>query len=124
MSFSLSLYTYLSPSKVCDGVGVFSLVHIPADTLIFKSKNAQKIRWGEVPEEVRGAMRNLTYYDKDGFWVDDDLDRLGAQYYINHSLTPNVSYNKDNGCLYATRDIKPHEELLDYYYPNEREWLT
>jgi len=33
-----------------------------------------------------------------------------------------VSYNKDNGCLYATRDIDANEELLDYYFPEEREW--
>ena len=67
-------------------------------------------------------MRNLTYYDDEGFWVDDDLDRIGPQYYINHSINPNVSYNKDNGCLYANRDILPDEELLDYYFPEEREW--
>ena len=124
MTFSLTLYTYLSPSKVCDGVGVFSLVPIPADTLIFRPKNAQKIPWLKVPEDVRVAMKNLTYYDEEGFWIDCDLDRIGPQYYINHSLSPNVSYNKDNGCLYAIRDIEPHEELLDYYYPNERDWLT
>ena len=69
-------------------------------------------------------MKNLTYYDSEGFWVDDDLDRLGPQYFVNHSTSPNVSYNKDSGCLYATRDIQPNEELLDYYFPEEREWLT
>lgn len=119
-----SLYTYLSPSTVCDGVGVFSLVKIPADTVIFKPKNREKILFSEVPDEVGDKMRELTYYDEEGFWVDDDLDRLGPQYYINHSLVPNVSYNKDNGCLYATRDIDANEELLDYYFPEEREWPT
>lgn len=124
MTFSTTLYTYLSPSTVCDGVGVFSLVRIPADTVIFRPKTGEKIRFSEVSEEVGNKMRELTYYDDEGFWVDDDLDRLGPQYYINHSLNSNVSYNKDTGCLYATRDIDVNEELLDYYFPEEREWLT
>lgn len=105
-------------------MGVFALVRIPADTVIFRPKSREKIRFSEVSEEVGKKMRELTYCDEDGFWVDDDLDRLGPQYYINHSLNPNVSYNKDTGCLYATRDIDANEELLDYYFPEEREWPT
>ena len=122
MSYNKTLYTYLAPSSVCEGVGVFSLVLIPVDTCIFVPKNREKIAFRDVSKEIGVAMRNLTYYDSEGFWVDDDLDRIGPQYYINHSTNPNVSYNKDTGCLYATRDILPNEELLDYYYPEEREW--
>ena len=122
MSYNKTLYTYLAPSTVCEGVGVFSLVFIPVDTCIFVPKNREKIAFHDVSKEVGVAMRNLTYYDDEGFWVDDDLDRIGPQYYINHSIRPNVSYNKDNGCLYATQDILPDEELLDYYFPEEREW--
>jgi hypothetical protein len=122
--YSLKLYTYLAPSKVCDGVGVFSLVPIPADTLIFKPEEMKKGMWWEVPEEIHDYLKSLTYYDEEGFWIDCDLDKLGPQYYINHSLSPNVSYNKDNGCLYSTRDIQPDEELLDYYFLEEREWHT
>ena len=120
--YSLKLYTYLAPSKVCDGVGVFSLVSIPADTLIFQPEKMKKGMWWEVPEEIHDYLKSLTYYDEEGFWIDCDLDKLGPQYYINHSLSPNVYYNKDNGCLYSTRDIQPHEELLDYYFPEERQW--
>ena len=122
MTYNKTLYTYLAPSTVCGGVGVFSLVFIPVDTVVFRPKIREKVLFKDVSEEVGVAMRNLTYYDSEGFWVDDDLDRLGPQYFVNHSTEPNVSYNKDNGCLYATRDIQPHEELLDYYFPEEREW--
>ena len=122
MSYNKTLYTYLAPSTVCEGVGVFSLVFISVDTCIFVPKNREKIAFHDVSKEIGVAMRNLTYYDSEGFWVDDDLDRIGPQYYINHSINPNVSYNKDNGCLYANRDILPDEELLDYYFPEEREW--
>jgi len=122
VSYNKTLYTYLAPSKVCGGVGVFSLVHIPGDTLIFKPDKMKKEMWWDVPEEIHDYLKSLTYYDNEGFWIDCDLDKLGPQYYINHSLSPNVSYNKDNGCLYSTRDILPNEELLDYYFPEEREW--
>lgn len=29
--YSLILYTYLAPSKVCSGVGIFSLIEIPGE---------------------------------------------------------------------------------------------
>ena len=117
--------TYLAPSTVCNGVGVFSLVSIPKDTIIFKpSAMTQKVPWGKVSLEIEKKVRELCYYDKDGFWIDDSLDRLGHQYYINHSHTPNVSYNHNNNCLYSMVDIEPDVELLDYYYPEERDWHT
>ena len=122
---NLELKTYLAPSTVCNGVGVFSLVSIPKDTIIFKpSAMTQKVSWDKVSPEIEKKMRELSYYDKDGFWIDDSLDRLGHQYYINHSHEPNVSYNYSNNCLYAMVDIEPGVELLDYYYPEERDWHT
>ena len=70
--------------------------------------------------ELRDYLDKLTYNG----WIDDDLQHLGQQYYINHSHSPNVSYDKNTGKLYAIRDIKKDEELTDYYYPGERDWLT
>ena len=121
----LELKTYLAPSTVCNGVGVFSLVHIPKDTIIFKpSPMTQKVSWDQVSLEIQEKIRELCYYDKKGFWIDDSLDRLGHQYYVNHSHTPNVSYNHLNNSLYSIVDIEPHTELLDYYFPEERDWHT
>jgi len=121
----LQLMTYLAPSTVCNGVGVFSLVHIPKDIIIFKpSAMTQKVPWDKVSPEIQKKMQELCYCDKEGFWIDDSLDRLGHQYYINHSHTPNVSYNSVNNCLYAMVDIKPDIELLDYYFPEDRDWHT
>jgi len=121
----LELKTYLAPSTVCNGVGVFSLVHIPKDTIIFKpSPMTQKVSWDQVSLEIQEKIRELCYYDKEGFWIDDSLDRLGHQYYVNHSHTPNVSYNHLNNSLYSIVDIEPHTELLDYYFPEERDWHT
>ena len=120
--YSLTLYTYLSPSKVCEGVGVFSLIDIPKDTCIFTPSKAQYVLWTDVDERIRGRIEMLTYCDADGFWIDNDLDKLGPQYYINHSHDPNVAYNKDTGKLYAIKDIPKGVELTDYYFPGERDW--
>jgi SET domain-containing protein len=123
INFDLNLYTYLAPSKVCDGVGVFSLVNIPEDTLIFSPGELVKILWSEVNENIHERIKTLAYFDNEGFWIDNDLSKLGQQYYINHSNSPNVAYNKDTGKLYAIRYIKKNEELTDYYFPGERDWL-
>ena len=123
MTFNLILKTYLAPSTVCDGVGVFSLVDIKKDTIIFKpSSMTQKVSWDKIDFKIMNKIKELTYYDSEGFWIDDSLDRLGHQYYINHSHTPNVSYNSVNNCLYAMVDIKAGIELLDYYFPEDRDW--
>jgi hypothetical protein len=124
VTFDLTLYTYLAPSKVCGGVGVFSLVDIPEDTLIFSPGPLMKILWSQVNEEIVERLKQLTYYDEEGFWLDSDLSKMGPQYYVNHSNKPNVAYNKDTGELYAIRHIKKDEELTDYYFPGERDWLT
>ena len=118
------LYTYLAPSHVCDGVGVFALTEIPQDTCIFSPDEIEKVMWTEVSEEQRTYLESLTYYDEEGFWIDCPLDRMSQQYYINHSHSPNVAYNKDTGELYSIRLIDKGEELTDYYFPKERNWHT
>lgn len=124
MSYNLTVYTYLAPSKVCDGVGVFSLVDIPKDTVIFEPKKCVQICEWQISSEIREYLEKMTYYDGNGYWIDDDLQRLGQQYYINHSHEPNVAYERSTGKLYAVRDILKDEELTDYYFPGERDWLT
>jgi len=124
LSYNLTVYTYLAPSKVCDGVGVFSLVDIPKDTVIFEPKKCVQICEWQISSEIREYLEKMTYYDGNGYWIDDDLQRLGQQYYINHSHEPNVAYERSTGKLYTVRDILKDEELTDYYFPGERDWLT
>ncbi len=120
--YNLQLLTYLAPSNVCIGVGVFSLLDIPKDTCIFTAEQSYKVLWSEINPEIRSRIETLTYCDDEGFWIDCDLNKIGPQYYINHSHSPNVAYNKDTGSLYAIRDIQKNEELVDYYFPGERDW--
>lgn len=120
--YDLDLYTYLHPSKVCTGVGVFAAIDIARDTCIFKPSRAEKVYWSMINRELIPRVQSLTNWDDEGFWLNSDLSRIGAEYYINHSQTPNVVYDHITHALYAMRDIQKDEELLQYYLPNERDW--
>jgi len=123
--YSLTLYTYLAPSKVCGGVGVFSLVDIPKGTVIFEPTNEVKVPWSSIPDNIHERVRSITLNDKYGFWIDCDLNKTYAAYYVNHTdENENVRYNYENGSWYATRDILKDEELLNTYEEDEKDWLT
>ena len=123
--YSLELYTYLAPSKVCDGVGVFALVNIPKGTRIFKSSKVIKLPWDSIPKDRYERIKSITLNDQEGFWIDCDLNKIYGAYYINHTEeNENVKYNYENGSWYAVRDILKDEELLNTYESEEIDWPT
>lgn len=125
--YSLELYTYLAPSKVCDGVGVFALVNIPKGTQIFKSSKTIKISWDSIPKDRCERIKSITLNDQEGFWIDCDLNKIYGAYYVNHTKeneNENVKYNYENGSWYTIRDILKDEELLNTYKPEEIDWPT
>ena len=113
----------MSCCELCDGVGVFALMDIPQDTLIFEPGWQVQEYDSEMPDEVRKYLSKMTYNNEKGYWIDDSLRNLGQQYYINHSHKPNVAYERGSGRLYAISDIIKDTELTDYYFPGERDWL-
>ena len=121
------ILTYLAPSKICDGVGVFAWIDIPKDSVIFPipdEKDFVKIPWSAVTDRAREKIEALTSAsDEDGFYTDVDINRFDISYYVNHSYHPNAYYDSTTGGLYAMRDIKMKEEILQFYPPNERKWL-
>ena len=122
MNYDLNLYTYLAPSKVCGGVGVFSLCDIPKDTIIWKEKQkVVKVSWDEISNEISDYVCSMTWNDDDGFYLDCDLDRMYQAYYVNHSDNPNVDVY-DNQWYITIRDIKKGEELLYRYSEDEKDW--
>ena len=122
MNYDLTLYTYLAPSKVCGGVGVFSLRDIPKDTIIWKEKQkVVKVSWDEISNEISDYVCSMTWNDDDGFYLDCDLDRMYQAYYVNHSDNPNVDVYDDQWYI-AIRDIKKGEELLYRYSEDEKDW--
>jgi SET domain-containing protein len=119
----LELRTYLAPSKVCDGVGVFALTHILKYASIFSYPDKiEKYSWNDIPSYAKEKIKSLTHNDEDGFWIDCHPDRIYGAYYINFSENANVRYST-TGVWYAMRDIKQDEELLCYYPKEERDWL-
>lgn len=125
MTYNLTLYTYLAPSKVCGGVGVFSLVDIPKGTIIFEPTKEIKVSWGSIPQNIHDKVKSITLNDEEGFWIDCDLNKTYGAYYINHTdKNENVRYDYENGSWYTTRDVFKDEELLNIYEEGEKDWLT
>ena len=121
--YSLELYTYLAPSKICNGVGVFALVEIPKDTVIWKIRDeAYKVPWTSIPEEIRQHIISMTWCDNEGFWIDCHLDRLYQAYYVNHSDNPNCGVNEEEAYI-TLRTISKDEELTYRYLEEEKDWL-
>jgi hypothetical protein len=120
--YDMTLYTYLAPSKVCDGVGVFSLCDIPKGTIIWKERQEPvKVPWDKIPKWMEDNIVSLTWCDKDGFWIDCDLDRIYQAYYVNHSDNPNLGVDEEDFYI-AIRNIKKGEELLYRYSEQEKDW--
>ena len=118
-----NLYTYLAPSKVCEGVGVFALIRIPENTTIWKVKREQirKYKWDTIPNEVESYVESITFCDEEGFWLDCELDRLYPAYYVNHSENANVRLGK-LGEYITLRQVEKDEEILFNYRPSDRDW--
>ena len=120
--YDMTLYTYLAPSKVCDGVGVFSLCDIPKGTIIWKERQEPvKVPWDKIPKWMEDNIVSLTWCDKDGFWIDCDLDRIYQAYYVNHSDDPNLGVDEEDFYI-SIRNIKKGEELLYRYSEQEKDW--
>ena len=121
--YDMTLYTYLAPSKVCDGVGVFSLCNIPKGTVIWKERQeAIKVPWDKIPEWMENNIASMTWCDEEGFWIDCDLDRIYQAYYVNHSDNPNLDVDEED-IYFTIRDVKKDEELLYRYSKEEMDWL-
>ena len=87
----------------------------------------------EIPEKLISSLvetnilkfidRMCMYnYDNQTYTIDIPLNMLYTEYYINHSHTPNIFWDRHEHDLYAICDITEGEELTTYYRPDEREW--
>ena len=116
-----NLYTYLAPSHVCDGVGVFALTIIPESFTIWTVTKEQisKHEWSSIPKEIHSHVESLTFCNEEAFWLDCDLDRMYAAYYVNHSNNANVRLG-ELGEYITTRVIQKDEEIL-FNYPLEHQ---
>lgn len=121
-----TLKTCLNPSTIPSaGVGVFSLVDIPKDTLIFEVKRDEDyfFKYSEIedlPQSVKDYILGMTDGVEEGFFLDVPAFKIYTAYYVNHSHEPNVFWDRRTDELFSIRDIKMGEELTTYYKPCER----
>ena len=127
--------TCLKPSLIEGaGVGVFALRDIRKDESLYHKKYYDKQMGDyEIPESVIQSMvepkmmkyidRMCIYnYEKQVYVFDVPLFMLYTEYYVNHSHTPNIYWDRLSHELFAINDIAEGEELTTYYRPDEREW--
>jgi len=121
-----TLKTCLKPSAIPGaGVGVFSLIDIPKDTLIFEVKRDDDyfFKYSEIedlPQSVKDYILEMTDGVEEGFFLDVPAFKIYTAYYVNHSHEPNVFWDRRTDELFSIRDIKIGEELTTYYKPCER----
>lgn len=123
-----TLKTHLKPSTIPGaGIGVFSLVDIPKDTLIFEVKREDDyfFKMSEIedlPLRIQDYILGMTDGTEEGFYLDVPAFKIYTAYYVNHSYEPNVFWDRRTDELFSIRDIKEGEELTTYYKPEERDF--
>ena len=122
--YDLGVHTYLAPSNVCEGVGVFALHDLPEDFTIWKvtREQCEKYGWDKIPQNVHDYVNQMTFCDEQGFWLDCDLDRMYPAYYVNHSERSNVRLGELSEYI-TTRIIFKGEEILFNYPKKDQIWL-
>ena len=121
-----NLYTELKISKF--GVGVFSLIDIPMNENPFP--NERIFEWVRLPKEIyenlpknqQILISRFCRINASKIYIPSiSFDSLDNSWYVNHSDTPNLKYDRDG---YTTlKDIKEGDELT-YKYPKYlQSWL-
>lgn len=119
-----NVYTRLGVSKI-HGIGVFAIVDIPINTLIFsedKSKmvwfKEEELKLQELPEKFKTLYKDFCVILKNGdskvYGCPDNFTNLTISWYLNDSKSPNVSCDNHYD-FYALRDILAGEELTTNY---------
>ncbi len=114
----------LKPSTVCSGVGVFSIIPIEKDTVIFEDVNPDKtyIKWSDlinVDKRVLDYLNTMCNSDENGIFLSRTVNNINISYFVNHSQNPNIKHDLEKDVYVAIRNIEPDEELLCTYTENE-----
>lgn len=115
----------LKPSKVCDGVGLFSIMEIKEGEAILDDVTADDIyiRWDEITdlrEEVKNYLNSMCNSDTDGLYLSRTPNNINLAYFVNHSDNPNVFHNLELDRFVAIRDIGVDEEIVCIYNEDEK----
>lgn len=117
----------LAPSSIVGaGVGVVTLTEIHKNEVVFAPKDLHFIRWTEVGDIEHGVLdhiKKVCHNNEYGFWIDCQINDIGAAYFVNHSDEPNLSHDKESDIYYAARKIAIGEELTCKYSLDEIDWV-
>jgi SET domain-containing protein len=121
MTFKLPhhrVYTRLICSRI-HGVGVAAIRSIRKGTYLFEPDEGE-IVWIRAEEirtlsrEVRRLYEDFAIKKEELYGCPDSFNHLTPAWFLNHSSDPNVAADSEYR-FYATRNIKPEEELtVDY----------
>lgn len=113
--FSAALKT--SPGK---GIGIYATHDIPKGTKVFSDHGYRLYKLNDLPVDLRKYCHFLS--EEDGLGP-ERFDQMEVDWFINHSLDPNVAEIEENHWV-AIKDIHAGEELLmDYNTLNEPDHL-
>lgn len=119
--------TKLAPSKVCDGVGIFAIVEIPKNFILFQdvSNDTIHIPFAVIQDDrIKHHLTSTCNSDSVGIYLSRTYNNINMSYYVNHSETPNVYHDLELDEFITLRDILPGEELTCLYTKEEIDWLT
>jgi len=115
----------LKPSKVCDGVGLFSIMEIKEGEVILDDVTTDDVYiwWDEIPdlhEEVKNYLNSMCNSDRDGFYLSRTPNNINLAYFVNHSDNPNVFHDLELDRFIAIKDIGVDEEIVCVYNEDEK----
>lgn len=114
----------LKPSKVCDGVGLFTILPIKKGEVLMKDVTADTtfISWAELPglhKDVKLYLDSICNRNNDGIFLSRTPNNINLAYFVNHSNSPNVMHNLNLDEFITIRDIERDEEIVCMYDPED-----
>lgn len=115
----------LKPSKVCDGVGVFSIKPIEKGEVLFKdvTPDVTYIEFSElngVDEATFHYLKTMCNSDDKGIYLSRTINNINVSYFINHSDTPNVEHDLELDVYRVIKNVDIGEELVCTYKKEEK----
>lgn len=114
----------LKPSKVCDGVGLFTIRPIKKGDVLLQDVTADTtfIQWAELPglhQDVKSYLNTMCNSTTDGIFLSRTPNNINLAYFVNHSDSPNVTHDLTLDEFVAIRDIEQDEEIVCVYTQEE-----
>jgi SET domain-containing protein len=116
----IQLAIELRPSKMIKGeIGLFAVRNLKKETIIAHANkmNEHFVPWSgyfKADKKTQNKIRQFCLQTKDGFYTPPDLNYLSVPWYMNHSCSYNIGFDK-KGNFITTRNIKGGEELVFDY---------